>query len=68
MNWQRGLLRLWIAVSVIWIGGWVVVDVVGGFPGSPELLVSQAVLVLIPVVGVLLLGFIAAWVIAGFRR
>src|SRR5262245_37990574 len=24
MNWSRGLLRMWVAFTVLWVGGWVV--------------------------------------------
>jgi hypothetical protein len=64
MNWHRGLLRLWLAASALWIGCVALLmffDPVYGLGLYIFLAVG-------PVMGLVLLWFIAMWVVAGFRR
>ena len=69
MNWQHSMFRLWIAASPIWIAYAALKAFSLSASGSlGEPLFAFAVVAIVPVVGVLLLGFIVKWLIAGFRR
>lgn len=76
MNWQRGLFRFWLIVSIVWgiaIGWWAYVSfqaVVGmarqfGITGSDWMVVLLALL--LPIGAFLLMCVIAVWILRGFR-
>jgi len=77
MNWQRGLFRLWLVASVIWVALMslaayqkVIIPRLNGASSHP---IGTDVahffgVALGPVVAVLALGMISGWIISGFRR
>jgi hypothetical protein len=69
VNWRRGLLRVWMLMSVAWIMGWLVYlamyGIKGGFKGPRDLL-EIPVLLLGPPVALLLFGTMARWALKGF--
>jgi hypothetical protein len=69
VNWRRGMIRIWILVSVAWIMGWVIYLAVyglqsglktGDLPAIPVLLIG-------PPIALLLFGLAAGWAFRGFR-
>ncbi len=79
MNWRRGLLRLWLALTIVWVAVWVVAVVVRATYWGPEqgswegyggmnlsALPFVAVIVVPPVV-VFGVGWLVLWVFRGFR-
>ena len=71
MNWRRGLLRLWVGASAIWM-------LCVGVLGVASLIAKHwtvglwdtelfAAYVLIPPLAVLLLGLIGGWIARGFK-
>jgi hypothetical protein len=60
MNWKRGLLRLWLLLSVLWAAFWIVVVFVGD---GGAVLVAFAMLPF----ALLLLGYGLLWIGRGFR-
>jgi len=87
MNSTRGLLRIWAALAVCWVGGTAMAMRNSILPPScsaneacdfrlpslgPELSlydkrIEAAKLILLPPVGLLLVGFAVAWIARGFR-
>jgi hypothetical protein len=75
MNWRRGLLRTWIVLTIAWvvlfvglvIVAYVTVDGDFGIPNR-ELFLKLASLLLVPPIGLLLVGFLLIWTVKGFRR
>ena len=76
MNWQRGLFRFWLVVSIVWglaIGWWSYVSfqtVVGiarsfGVTGSDWMMLLAALA--LPIVIGFGLCVIAVWILRGFR-
>jgi hypothetical protein len=70
VNWRRGLLRVWLLLSVAWIMGWVVYLIVygirAGFQSSADFL-AVPVLLIGPPIALLLFGLIAGWAVRGFK-
>lgn len=74
MRWTRGLLRLWIAVSICWVvivGGYATMIIAtSGDRYEPWRLAEEVqlatVAVLVPPVVLLLVGYLGMWVISGF--
>lgn len=73
MNWRRGIFRLWLAASAVWITI-VVVSGYGHFqlmyglgdPHAPGILYAVGFIALGPVILTLVLGIIFNWIIKGF--
>lgn len=61
MNVKRGLFRLWIVVSVLWLA--LCAAFSGGLPRA-----ENVPLILTPPLLLLGLGWAAVWAFAGFRR
>lgn len=81
MNWPRGFLRLWIALSVLWIGAfagvsfWNYAECLAVRPELPFCLQNIGVpslanwaFILGWPLAALLAGFIIQWIVRGFRR
>lgn len=70
INWRRGLLRVWLLLSVAWIMGWLVYLILygiqGGFQSSGDVL-AIPVLLIGPPIALLLFGFVARWAFRGFK-
>jgi hypothetical protein len=70
VNWRRGLLRVWLLLSVAWIMGWVVYLIIygirAGFQRSADFL-GIPVLLIGPPIALLLFGLIAGWAVRGFK-
>jgi len=72
MNWRRGLLRVWIALSAIW-SAYVVIGDLWGHVTDPIWYPPPSDLLLVPTIAVapwLLTGAIISirWIIRGFRH
>ncbi len=76
MNWQRGLFRFWLVVSIVWgaaIAWWAYLSfqtVVAmarqfGITGSDWMVLLLALV--LPIGAFLLMCFIAVWILRGFR-
>lgn len=83
MNWRRGLIRLWVALSLVWVAataawaahdwyeniyGWEDVDHPGQIPLPHGWLRKYAAIAFLPSFVIGSLGATAFWVGAGFRR
>ena len=71
MNWKRGLLRLWAVVSVLWVlsfGLWALS--IDGLEFNLDFgeFVGLLMILSIPPLFLLALGYIGLWVGRGFRR
>ncbi|HEV3184858.1 MAG TPA: hypothetical protein VGZ49_08245 [Xanthobacteraceae bacterium] len=70
VNWRRGMIRVWILLSVAWIMGWVIEFIVIGLQGGFKLpgdFLAVPVLLFGPPVALLLFGIAAGWAFRGFR-
>jgi hypothetical protein len=73
MNWTKGLFRLWIAVSLLWIISFLIDRFSDNIPSIVELqqhsqsTTQLVALVVGPPIALLVLGFVIWWIIAGFR-
>jgi len=69
VNWQRGLVRVWLLLSSAWVMGWVVYLVVNGievgFQSFGDLF-AIPVLLIGPPVALFLFGVVARWAFRGF--
>jgi len=69
VNWRRGLLRVWLLVSVAWILSWLVYlamyGIQGGFKRAGDVL-EIPILLFGPPIALLLLGAMARWAFKGF--
>lgn len=69
INWRRGLLRVWLLISLAWIMGWVVYLVLfgihGGFKNVSDVL-EVPVLLLGPPIALYVFGAITRWAFKGF--
>ncbi len=69
VNWRRGLLRLWLLISVAWIMGWLVYlamyGIQVGFKRWGDVL-EIPILLFGPPVALLLFGAMARWAFKGF--
>jgi hypothetical protein len=61
MNIRRGLFRLWIVLSALWIGLGLVLS--HGFPAIADL-----PLVVVPPAVLFVLGWAGVWAFSGFKR
>ena len=71
MNWNRGLLRLWAVVTVLWVlsfGFWALDK--SGFKFNLDFgeFVGLLMILSIPPLILLALGYVGLWVGRGFRR
>ena len=64
MDWKRGLFRLWIALSVIWM----IAAILHLHHGGEAWWVMYVAAVAAPPILVFSLYFVAVWVIRGFRH
>jgi hypothetical protein len=71
MNWNRGFFRVWLVLSLAWIGLiglmgflWGAAGLLGGKAGAADLLGTMVV----PPVGLFVAGFAILWALAGFRK
>ena len=74
MNWKRGLARLWIAVSLLWIISLSIYSLSDHIPGLAALQQRQPTIlecvafVIGPPIALFVLGFAVRWIIAGLRQ
>ena len=69
VNWRRGLLRVWLLVSVAWIMGWLVYLTMYGIQGGfkrPADILEIPILLLGPPVALFLFGAMTRWAFRGF--
>ena len=69
VNWRRGLLRVWLLVSVAWILGWLVYLALYGIQGGfkrPGDVLEIPILLFGPPIALLLLGAMTRWAFSGF--
>jgi hypothetical protein len=70
VNWRRGMVRVWILVSVAWIMGWIIYLIMdglqGGFKSRGDFLVIP-VLLFGPPIALLLFGIATGWAFRGFK-
>jgi hypothetical protein len=71
MNWNRGFFRVWLVLSLAWIGLigltgflWGAAGLLGGKAGAADLLGTMVV----PPVGLFVVGYAILWALAGFRK
>jgi hypothetical protein len=73
MNWTKGLFRLWIAVSLLWVILFLIDRFSDNIPSFVELQQQSqnptqfVALVIGPPIALLVLGLGGWWIIAGFR-
>lgn len=70
VNWQRGLFRVWVLLSLAWIMGWIVYLILVGITGRLQTLndfLAIPVLLLGPPIALLLFGLAAGWAFRGFK-
>jgi hypothetical protein len=77
MNWRRGMFRLWLVASVLWIGLMSVAGyariIVPWRNGADFISISSDIAQFFavafgPVLAVLMIGTMVGWVLSGFRR
>jgi len=69
INWRRGLLRIWLLVSIAWIMGWMVYLIMFGIQGGFKTISDYLVLPVLlfgPPIALLLFGAAARWAFHGF--
>jgi len=69
VNWKRGLLRIWMLISVGWIMGWTIYLVLEGVQGSLRTtgdFIEVPILLFAPPIALWLFGVAAAWAVRGF--
>jgi hypothetical protein len=70
LNWSRGLLRLWILVSAVWIMGWAIYAILSVLAQSFKTLEDYLAIPVVffgPPIALLLCGLATAWAIRGFK-
>lgn len=73
MNWQRGLLRFWVVLSVIWAGFvvlwiWIRTPAEAWQHYGPRDHAFLAGFIIVPPIILLIVGATVAWIVKGFRR
>lgn len=69
VNWRRGLLRVWLLISVAWIMAWLVYLAMYGIQGGfkrPGDLLEIPILLLGPPIALFLFGAMTRWAFRGF--
>ena len=68
-NWRRGLLRMWLLLSVGWVMSWTIYLIMyvlqGRFSGSDSLAIP--VILFGPPLALLLFGIVTRWAFRGFQ-
>jgi hypothetical protein len=74
VNWRRGLFRVWLVLSIVWIAAVEVVAKVSTgiwirpWGGKIDLFIASLGTLLGPPIVVFLVGLVLVWVSVGFRR
>jgi hypothetical protein len=64
MNWKRGLFRIWLAFSALWVSGSLGVAAYYGIGSISEFVKS----LLFPPVALLFIGLLVRWILRGFSN
>jgi hypothetical protein len=70
VNWQRGLYRVWLLVSIAWILAWTIELILNGIEGNLKTagdFLEIPVLLLGPPAAIFVLAIAAEWAFRGFR-
>ena len=68
MDWRRGLFRLWVAASVIWVVAVVTLSLPATLGEDLHDWFGLGAFVVLPPVLLLMLGRTLSWVLSGFRQ
>jgi hypothetical protein len=68
MDWRRGLFRLWVMASVIWVVAVIALFLPAALGEDLHGWFGLAAFVVLPPVLLLMLGRTLGWVLSGFRQ
>ena len=70
LNWRRGLLRVWLLISIAWVMGWILYFIMNGIQGGFRTVgdfLEIPVVLFGPPIALLIFGAAARWAFRGFR-
>jgi hypothetical protein len=69
LNWRRGLLRVWLLLSVGWIMGWTIYLIMDGMQGGLSTRgdwIAVPIMLFAPPIALWIFGSAAIWALRGF--
>jgi hypothetical protein len=69
LNWRRGLLRVWLLLSVGWIMGWTIYLIMDGMQGGLSTRgdwIAVPIMLFAPPIALWIFGSAATWALRGF--